>query len=85
MRVGGCSMQKFYVAANHNVIRLFEKEGIGFPITKKEMLDKVGSSKIQIDFDKWVSFDEFCENVKLDAFENKAQFFCALVGTNTCF
>jgi|GEM_PF-408930 len=74
-------MQKFYLAANHNVIRLFQKNRICFPITKKELLDKAGNENIQIDFDKTVTLAEYCENIKIDSFANKSQFFCALIGS----
>jgi len=75
-------MQKFYTAANHNVIRLFQKENIGFPITKKVMLDKVGKSMVQIDFDKSITIEEYCKDIKIDKFDNKCQFFNALIGSN---
>lgn len=75
-------MQKFYTAAGHNVIRLFQKENIGFPIAKKVLLDKVGKSMVQVDFDKSISMEEYCKDIKIDKFANKCQFFNALIGSN---
>jgi hypothetical protein len=75
-------MQKFYVAAGHNVIRAFSKANIGFPITKKELLDRAGTAAIQVDFNKSITLADYCKNIKLDKFENKAQFFNALIGSN---
>jgi len=76
-------MQKYYLAAGHNVIRTFSKAGVGFPITKKQLLDKVGKSLIQVDFDKSITMEEYCKDIKIDKFENKCQFFNALIGVNT--
>lgn len=78
-------MQKFYLAAGHNVIRAFSKAEVGFPISKKELLDKAGKSMIQIDFDKTISLEEYCKDIKIDSFENKSQFFNALIGSTTKF
>jgi len=75
-------MQKFYTAANHNVIRLFQKENISFPMTKKVMLDKIGKSMVQVDFDKSITIEEYCKDIKIDTFANKCQFFNALIGSN---
>ncbi|MGL6199195.1 MAG: hypothetical protein ACRC3H_09720 [Lachnospiraceae bacterium] len=78
-------MQKFYTASSHNIIRAFSKSGIGFPISKKELLDKAGKSMIQIDFDKTITLEEYCKDIKIDGFENKSQFFNALIGSTTKF
>lgn len=75
-------MQKFYTAAGHNVVRLFQKENVSFPITKKELLDKVGKSEVQIDFDQSITVAEYCKDIKIDRFANKCQFFNALIGSN---
>ena len=78
-------MQKFYLAAGHNIIRAFSREKVGFPISKKALLDKAGKSMIQIDFDKTISLEEYCKDIKIDSFENKSQFFNALIGSTTKF
>lgn len=75
-------MQKFYTATGHNVIRLFQKENISFPITKKALLDKAGESKVQVDFDTSITLNEYCKDIKIDKFVNKCQFFNALLGSN---
>jgi hypothetical protein len=73
------------MAAAHNVVRALDAGGIGFPISKKDLLAKVGEAEIRIDFDKKISLSEYCSNIKIDNFENKAQFFCALTAANTAF
>lgn len=75
-------MRKFYLAAGHNVIRTFSKADVSFPITKKELLDKAGKSMIQVDFDKSITLEEYCRDIKIDKFDNKCQFFNALIGAN---
>jgi len=74
-------MQKFYTAAIHNVVRLFQMEEIGFPIIKEAMLYKVGDIKVQVDFNESITMREFCKDIKIDKFENKCQFFNALYGS----
>jgi len=75
-------MQKFYNTASHNVIRAFSKANVSFPISKKDLLEKAGSALIQVDFDKTVTMEEYCKEIKVDKFENKSQFFNALIGSN---
>ena len=76
-------MEKYYMAAAHNVVRVLESGEIAFPISKKDLLAKVGEAELQIDFDKKISMSAYCGNIKIDDFENKAQFFCALIAANT--
>jgi hypothetical protein len=76
-------MQKFYTAQAHNVIRAFDRTGVAFPITKKELLAKAGAEKIQVDFNKTITLEEYCKDVNIDAFANKSQFFNALIGSIT--
>lgn len=75
-------MQKFYTAAAHNVIRLFQKENVSFPVSKKALLDQVGDAEVQVDFDKSITMEEYCKDIKIDKFSNKCQFFNALIGSN---
>jgi hypothetical protein len=75
-------MRKFYVATMHNVVKALAKAEIGFPISRKNLLDKAGKSLIQVDFDKKITLEEYCKDIKLSEFVNKSQFFNALVGSN---
>ena len=75
-------MKKFYLAGNHNVVRALANAGIGFPISKKELLDKAGTAQIQVDFDKKITLEEYCKDIKIGSFDNKCQFFNALIGSN---
>lgn len=75
-------MKKLYTATMHHVVKLLDSEGVSFPVSKKVLLDKVGKSKVQLDFNETTTLDEYCKGIKLDCFENKAQFFCALIGAN---
>jgi hypothetical protein len=74
-------MKKFYVAAGHNVIRTFSKTGVSFPISKKKLLELAGKEQIQVDFDKKITLEEYCKDIKINDFENKCQFFNALIGS----
>ncbi len=76
-------MQKFYVAASHNIIKIFDKAGIQFPISKKALLDKVGKTQVQIDFDKKITMEEYCKDIRISDFANKSQFYNALIGSIT--
>ncbi|MDR1916812.1 MAG: hypothetical protein LBQ58_09590 [Synergistaceae bacterium] len=74
-------MKKFYLASSHNIIRAFSKTGVSFPISKKELLEKAGNAEIQVDFDKKITLAEYCKDIKINDFENKSQFFNALIGS----
>jgi hypothetical protein len=73
------------MAAAHNVVRALDAGGIGFPISKKDLLARVGATEVRVDFDKKISLSAYCDNIRIDHFENKAQFFCALTAANTEF
>ncbi len=60
-------MKKYYMGAVHNTVRA---------------LEKVGEYTVQTDFDKVITMNEYCKNIKIDSFVNKAQFFSALFGAN---
>ena len=75
-------MNKFYLASNHNVIKALAASGVCFPISKKSLIDKAGSAQIQIDFDKKITLEEYCKDIKISEFENKCQFFNALLGSS---
>ena len=77
--------KKYYMAAAHNTVRLLEAADISFPISKKDLLSKVGSKEVQIGYDEKITMDEYCKNIEIDSFENKSQFFCALNGSNCCY
>jgi len=76
-------MQKYYTAQSHNVIHALSRGGISFPITKKALMEKAGDQKVQVDFDKTITLEEYCADITLEAFENKSQFFNALIGSIT--
>ena len=75
-------MKKFYLASSHNVIKALAASGVGFPISKKSLIEKAGSAQIQVDFDKKITLEEYCKDIKISEFENKCQFFNALLGSN---
>ena len=60
-------MKKYYMGAVHNTVRA---------------LEKVGEYTVQTDFDKVITRNEYCKNIKIDSFVNKAQFFNALFRAN---
>ena len=61
------TMKKYYMGAVHNTVRA---------------LEKVGEYTVQTDFDKVITMNEYCKNIKIDSFVNKAQFFNALFRAN---
>lgn len=75
-------MKKYYMAAAHNTVRILGKNDISFPISKADLLDVVGECKVQTDFEKVITMNEYCKNIKVSHFVNKAQFFNALLGAN---
>jgi hypothetical protein len=78
-------MKKYYLATDHNVVRVLDAGKIGFPISKNDLLAKVGGVEVQVDFDKKANMSDLCANIKINNFENKSQFFCALAAANTSF
>jgi hypothetical protein len=78
-------MKKYYMAAAHHTVRLLESANIQFPISKADLLAKVGEKEVQVDFDKKITMNEYCKNIKLESFANKAQFFNALNGSNISY
>jgi len=76
-------MKKFYVASMHNVVKALAAANVIFPVSKKDLLDHAGSAMIQIDFDEKISLNDYCKDIKISSFENKSQFFNALVGSTT--
>ncbi|MDR1573641.1 MAG: hypothetical protein LBS24_04980 [Clostridiales Family XIII bacterium] len=78
-------MKKYYLAAAHNVVRILDIGGIGFPISKSNLLAKVGDVEVRIDFNRKLRMADYCANIKIENFENKSQFFCALNAANASF
>ncbi|MDR0886629.1 MAG: hypothetical protein LBN22_09830 [Clostridiales Family XIII bacterium] len=76
---------QFYMAGMHHVVKAFEAAGVTFPISKADLLAKVGDADIQVDYASTIKFSDLSKNIKQDAFVNKAQFFNALGGSNTVF
>ena len=60
-------MKKYYMGAVHNTVRA---------------LEKVGEYTVQTDFDKVITMNEYCRNIKIDSFVNEAQVFGALFVAN---
>ncbi|WP_425538596.1 hypothetical protein [Microaceticoccus formicicus] len=67
-----------YRAKNHNIIKALEQSFISFPIGKQELLKKVEGVEIGIDYNEKVLLSDYCKDINIDYFDNKAQFFCAL-------
>jgi hypothetical protein len=67
------------------MVKALAKAGIVFPISKKNLLDRIGSAQVQVDFDKKITVEEYCKNISVTDFENKSQFFNALIGSNFKF
>ncbi|MDD0809438.1 hypothetical protein PSQ20_03760 [Curvibacter sp. RS43] len=78
-------MTKIFLANDHFILRALDRAGITFPIGKQELLSRMGKMEIQVDYDKKQSVSGYMQNVDLDHFETKAQFFCALTGHHAVF
>lgn len=71
-------MGKHYGATMHNVVKALAGAGVVFPVSGAELLDRAGDREIGVDFGKKITLAEYCGDIKVDYFENKCQFFCAL-------
>lgn len=74
-------MDKPYRATTHNLVKALDKAMVQFPTTKEELFNKVSGIEIGVGFDKKMLVTDYCKNISIDYFENKAQFFCALVAS----
>jgi hypothetical protein len=63
------------MAAMHHVVKALEANGVSFPISKADLLNKAGAAKIKTDWESFTTIGDLISNVKIDNFENKAQFF----------
>jgi len=74
-------MARDYDLEPHFLVKFFEEEGIVFPISKEELLDKFGDKQFQINAAyRMTTLNDFMGIVEIDQFENRHQFFCALAG-----
>lgn len=51
---------------------------ITFPISKEEIINKVGDKKIRTSPDGYTDFKEILQKIPLDYFSCAAEFYCAL-------
>lgn len=66
-------MEKYYVAGSHN-ITLALKE-INYPITKAELIKKVGEKEVQVDFDEKILLKDLFKDLPLDEFSTAAELY----------
>lgn len=78
-------MKKLFAATQHYVVLALRNNGVTFPTTKDELLAKAGNELVRVDWEKSIPLKELCQGIQLKSYENKAQFFCALMGTITVF
>jgi hypothetical protein len=76
-------MKKYYMAAMHNVVKALEASSIQFPITKADLIAKAGDREIFTDWDSSTSLKELLNDVTLEGFDNKSQFFNSLTAALT--
>lgn len=76
-------MKKLFTATQHYVVQALHKGGVTFPTTKKDIIAKAGKFPVRTDWETCVPLADYIKDVKLDKYENKAQFFNAWVGTVT--
>lgn len=76
-------MARDYSYGQHMLVKLFEEENITFPISMKELLDRIGDKDILINAKEKITVKEYMNIVELDEFENRDQFMCTLSGRKT--
>ena len=54
---------------------------VDFPISKEEIISKIGEEKVKVDFESEKTVKEIIEPVKQDSFQCAAEFYCALLGS----
>lgn len=67
---------KPYVAGFHFITKALAE--IDYPISKKDLLSRVGAREIQMDWKEKKTLKELIEPIKLDRFETAASLFNAL-------
>lgn len=78
-------MKKIFAATQHYVVLALRNHNITFPTTKQAILAKAGNEPIRVDWDKYIPLANYCKDVKLEHYANKAAFFNAVLATNTTF
>lgn len=68
--------EKPFVAGIHHVTKAMAD--VEYPITKKELMAKVGSKEVQLGWNEKKTMKQLIEPLKLDKFESAASFFNAL-------
>lgn len=76
-------MKKLFASTQHYVILALGNANISFPTSKKDIIARAGNHSIRIDWDRYIPLSELMQDIKIEQYENKSQFFCALIGTMT--
>ena len=65
------------------MIHLLHKrmDSIDYPITRDEILQRIGEEKVRVDFDKELTVREILEPVERQSFSCAAEFYCTLLGS----
>jgi hypothetical protein len=64
-----------YTADLHNFHKALGKAGVVFPATKAEIIEALGDTQIQIDFDAFVKASSNVRRLPIDSFPNAAAFY----------
>jgi Family of unknown function (DUF5785) len=67
-----------YVSAQHNIVKALGDTD--YPVSKSELLAKLGDKPIKVDYEKTIPFSSILEELPQDEFPNA----CALFNSITC-
>ena len=71
--------EKEYVISAHFIAKALAD--VDYPISKNELIDKVGSKEIRMDWNKKKTMKQLIEPIKIESFETAASLFNSLVAS----
>jgi len=69
--------ERYFLAGIHFITKALAD--VDYPISKAQLIAKVGSREVQMDWDKKQTMKQLIEPLKVDKFETAAHLFYALV------
>ena len=69
-------VDKEYVISAHFITKALAD--IGYPISKRELIDAVGAREIRVDWNEVKTMRQLIEPIKIESFETAASLFSAL-------
>lgn len=72
-------VEKEYVISAHFITKALAD--IDYPISKRELIDAVGSKEIRVDWNEVKTMKQLIEPIKIESFETAASLFNSLVAS----